>query len=66
MKRERLPAKFCEFVETFLPVDLCSSPTSKIWPWGQTDTISLKNASETLRKVIRVLTKKSISFWLQG
>ena len=38
MNRERLPAKICEFVEIFLPVDMYSSPTSKILPWGQTGT----------------------------
>ena len=27
MNRERMPAKICKFVETFLPVDLYSSPT---------------------------------------
>ena len=38
MNRERLPAKICEFVETFLPVDLYSSPTSKLLLWGLTCT----------------------------
>ena len=38
MNRERLPAKLCEFVETFLPVDLYSFPTSKLLPWGLTGT----------------------------
>ena len=27
MNTERMPAKICKFVETFLPVDLYSSPT---------------------------------------
>ena len=27
MNSERMPAKICKFVETFLPVDLYSSPT---------------------------------------
>ena len=27
MNRERMPAKICKFVETFLPVNLYSSPT---------------------------------------
>ena len=38
MKRERMPAKICKFVETFLPVDLYSSPTQKILHCGQTGT----------------------------
>ena len=38
MNRDRLPAKICELVETFLPVDLYSSPTSKLLPWGLTGT----------------------------
>ena len=38
MNRERLHAKVCEFVDTFLPVDLYSSPTPKLLPWGLTGT----------------------------
>ena len=37
MNRERLPSKICELVETFRPVDLYSSPTSKLIPWGLTE-----------------------------
>ena len=33
-----MTAKNCEFVETFLPVDLYLSPTSKLLPWGLTGT----------------------------
>ena len=39
MNSERMPAKICKFVETFLPVDLYSSPTSKnltMWINGKT------------------------------
>ena len=40
MNRERMSAKIGEFVETFLPVDLYSSPTrnKKILHCGQTGT----------------------------
>ena len=34
MNRERLHANVCEFVDTFLPVDLYSSPTLKLLSWG--------------------------------
>ena len=38
MNRERLPAKICEFLETFLTVNLYSSLTSKLLLWGLTGT----------------------------
>ena len=36
MNTDRMPAKICKFVETFLPVDLYSSPTYKILHCGKT------------------------------
>ena len=38
MNPERLTAKICECVETFLLVDLYSSPTSKLLLWGLNGT----------------------------
>ena len=38
MNAERLPAKICKFVNTFLAVDLYSFPTSKLLPYGLTVT----------------------------